>query len=463
MTGIVLALYGLIFGSYAAFTWNKFQLTDYGKYVNTVWNCGHGHLFKFLVDENYLNTHLSYSLALLGPFFLIWDHPFLLSVLQWMGLIIGGFIFWRTARLRQVNHSLAAALVFLYTAYPYTQSVMLSEFHGVAFYYLLVPWLYHGLCFQKRWVWIPFLITLGLREDAPFILIPFFLYFAVTDRWKPGYVYALSALIFGLIGLGVVFPSLSGVSLMERRPDLGKLASYTQRMGWEGLELRSKALFWLFLPVLPFIKKGWIPILLFPLVGLIQSMITPYPFQYSLYYHYPASVFTCLFAGIVEAVSRNTQNKKEVFLKLVFLPLYLFVITVIAHHERGYLWGGKEYSFVYGTMNQKRDIMVALTAKIPKEGVLLCSVNLAGLCANRKDLISWEYWDPEKMTVDIFFLTFKDVIAYRNRLLPLLRKNEYVLIYQDERRIILQRGSSDPSQMSGLIEKITRFGEKESN
>jgi hypothetical protein len=57
-------------------TWGKFQLVDYGLYVNLIWNTAHGRPFRLLVDESYLTRHLSFTLALLAPFFWIWDHPF---------------------------------------------------------------------------------------------------------------------------------------------------------------------------------------------------------------------------------------------------------------------------------------------------------------------------------------------------------------------------------------------------
>jgi uncharacterized membrane protein len=454
LTGVLLVLCGLIYGDYAAFTWEKFTLTDYGKYVNTIWNCGHGHWYKFMVHQNYLGTHLSYSLALLGPFLLIWDHPFFISILQWLGLVLGSWILWRSARRHGLNYSFSSALVFLYAAYPYTQSVMLSEFHGVSFYYLLIPWLYHFLSFHKKWVGIPYLITLGLREDAPFIIIPVLLYFAVKDRWNTGYAYALFALIFGLIGLGVVFPCLSGCSLIERRPDLGKMTSFTQRMGIDCLLMRGNALFWLFLPVLPFLKKGWKIVLFFPLTGLIQTMITPYPSQYSLFYHYSAPVFTCLILGILEAVSRDREGLNNSFIKMV-VPLYLLLCVLFANHVKGFLYGGGSYAFVYGTINKNIYRIDQALKAIPSGGVLLCSNNLAGFCSNRENLLSWEYWNADKgVSIDYFFLTRKDVVKHKDILLPLLKKNEYTLLYSDERQIILGRGIPLQEQREALIVRL---------
>ena len=64
----------LIYGAWCAFTWGKFTLFDYGVYTNMIWNSAHGAPFKVLIDRSYLGTHLSFSLAILGVFFWIFDH-----------------------------------------------------------------------------------------------------------------------------------------------------------------------------------------------------------------------------------------------------------------------------------------------------------------------------------------------------------------------------------------------------
>ncbi|HPY62287.1 MAG TPA: DUF2079 domain-containing protein, partial [Kiritimatiellia bacterium] len=242
---------GLLWSGFCAFTWRKFGLFDYGVYTNMIWNSGHGQLFRCLLDRTYLATHLSFSLALLGPLFYLWDHPFLLWVAQWLMLISGALILLRGALRAHVPAFLAWAIVLFLFGYHLNQQVLLSEFHGVSAYLLLVPWLYYCLRFQRRWVWLPWLLTLGLREDAGFIILPLLLYCAVRERWWPGYVYAALSVVYCLVAIQWLFPLLAGMSLQVRRAGhvnnpLGNLLNPATGL------LRLRALLWVALPALPF-------------------------------------------------------------------------------------------------------------------------------------------------------------------------------------------------------------------
>lgn len=67
----------------------KYQLFDYGVYTNMVWNCGAGAPFRIPIYGSYLSTHLSFSLALLGPLLHLWDRPSCLALIQWLMMLAG--------------------------------------------------------------------------------------------------------------------------------------------------------------------------------------------------------------------------------------------------------------------------------------------------------------------------------------------------------------------------------------
>jgi len=122
----------LLFSSFCAFTNYRFALCDpdYVNYVNMLWNSAHGRPFV-CPWGSYLSAHLSFSLLLLAPFFRIWDHPFLLSFLQWL-LIVGGSLFvglsaWR----HRLPRHFTLILMLFFVGYHFTQTVQLDEFHGV--------------------------------------------------------------------------------------------------------------------------------------------------------------------------------------------------------------------------------------------------------------------------------------------------------------------------------------------
>ncbi|MBI1871145.1 MAG: DUF2079 domain-containing protein [Chlamydiae bacterium] len=436
----------LIFRSdYAAFSWGKFTFSDYGKYTNTIWNCGHGHFFKYLVDYTYLSTHLSFTLALLGPFFLIWDNPFLLSFIQWMGLLTGGFILWRMAREGRCGENLTAAILFFYVANPFTQTVMLSEFHGVALYFCLIPWLYHCLSSHKKYVGLPFILLLGLREDTGWVIAPMLFYFGVKDRWRLGYLLAALAFLYSFFAISVLFPFFGGVGFLQRRGKVSDLIEFQVfKFHWEQWILRLKPLLWWGLSASFFLrKKGWIPLLLFPSSALAISLTSKLPPVYLLKYHYSVGIITCLTMAIIEALTQRLKVEPGSFHGLRY-ALFLVLVTLLWHHAAGFLPFGKSNNRIYSTLHPEGQNILQVVKHIPKEGLLLCQDDLAGFCANRKELMTWEYFDSRRYRPHVILVKLKSLGRYRKEYEALIQSGEFLVKYDHDGFIIWERVSPVP-------------------
>ncbi|MBN1558142.1 MAG: DUF2079 domain-containing protein, partial [Lentisphaerae bacterium] len=337
------ALALLLYGAYAAFSWKNFHFLDYGGYLNMLWNTGHGRPFTALVDQSYLKVHLSFTLALLGPFFRIWDHPFLPAVLQW-AMAAGGALIVRRAAVRHgLGPGLAGALLFFFAAYPFTQGVMLAEFHGVALYFLLLPWLYYALSFRRPTVWLPLALLLGVREDAFLTALPILLYGAVRNRDKWAAAGAAAALLYGFLALFFIFPLINGVSIWAFRANwLPGAAGMGAPDAWAA---RGRALPWVMLPALFVLRRGWAPVLVFSAVPVLTALLSPSHYQYALRVHYPAAIMVCLVLGILEGARRLSRPAA------VRGAAYLAALTLAAHLVRGFLPGGGAYDRVYGRVH----------------------------------------------------------------------------------------------------------------
>jgi len=435
-------LAALLHGSFAAFTWGKFTLFDYGVYTNMIWNSGRGELFRVLVDRTYLDTHLSFTLALLGPLFRVWDHPFLPALLQWLCLAAGAGILGAAAYRRGAGRGTAAALVFFFVAYPYSQSVVLSEFHGVCLYLVLVPLLYAFLVFRRALAWIPLLLILGLREDAFLVVVPMLLYVAAQEHWKTGYVLALAALLYGLLALFVLFPWISGMSLLARRSGEIGIA-----LDGEALLRRGRALVWFLLPALVFLGRHWLPILVFPSVALVTAMAGGSPRQYALQLHYPAAVMACLGAGLAEAFAREgAAAAARPGRRSAAAAAVLVAVTLAAQPFAGFLPGGSRFNRVYGRTNPVGLQALRAARHIPKEGALVVPWQLAGFVANRADLLTWRTYEDDKHTLDVIFSSLKYFTGRKaRRCLDLLESGTFGVRFFDGKYFVLQRGW-DPSR-----------------
>lgn len=446
---VVATLLGLLHAGFCAFTWRKFVMFDYGVYTNMIWNSGHGAPFRCLVDRSYLATHLSFTLALLGPLFRLWDHPFLLWTVQWCGLAIGTVLLARTALRLHVPSVQVAALAVFFVGYHYTQRTMLSEFHGVTLYLVLVPWFYYCLRLNRRMVWLPWLLILGMREEAAALVLPMLLYVAVRERWRAGYVYAVLSVGYVVLATTTLFPLCTGMSLLARRHWEIARSPLLSHIGMPSLVLRLKALLWIALPTLPLVRRGtWIPLVTFPLVALLQAMGSGMEFQFSLALHYSAPAMACLGAAMVEALAlgASTPATEEPAWRRSPWPVVvaLLLTTLASHRALGFLPGGRQrHSAGLGYVRPHGAGLRALQAArhLPRDGVLLCPGQLAGFCANRRDVLDWRHYDPKRISVDHVFTEIKYLDDDRKGYRAWLETGTFGVTYFDGIHVILRRGA----------------------
>lgn len=440
--------------AFSAFTSFKFTLTDYGRYVNTIWNCAHGHPFRLLTEYSYLNTHLSFTLALLAPAFLLWDHPFSLWVAQWLLTLVGLFIMWRAAMRHKIPGEITAAFLLFYIANPFTQCVLLSEFHGVNLYLLLLPWLYFCLAFQRKMAWLPLILICGVREEAAFLVLPMLLYFSVRERWKTGYLLAVFSSLYGLFACTLLFRWINGSGLSTLRPDIN-VGDIVKSINKANLSSRLMPLLRLTAPVIPFLKKGWVPVLLFPAVALLVTIFSPYPAQYTLKYHYPAAPLICVVLGMLQGMSifwHQQPNHPE--LSKWFQAIFLITVAVILHVFYGLLPLGR-----YNTKDYRHPEIHGLSAlcavsHLPKQGLLLCDRKIGGMCANRKDMIIWEQYQRENWEPDLIFTNLKDAARkHADTLRPALIDGNFGVSFFDGTHIIMAR-SYPPTENTTVLTAI---------
>lgn len=441
--GCVLFAGHVLFSAIAAFSAQNFLMSDYGVYTNTLYNLAHGNGFKFLVDHSYLRTHLSFSLILLAPLFWLFRTPMLLIFVQWFFLVGGCWILFRIMQKRSVPVLLRGGVLFFVCAYPMTQSVMLSEFHGVSAYYLLLPWLLHEMLFRRHLTILPFVVILGLREEAGLMVIPMLLFAAVTLKWRMGYLFAGIALLYSILAVTFLYPWINGVSLLAIRAPEASVKSITSAWSSEAILLRGKALFWLGLPVLPFIvicRHRVSAILLFPLTACGAAMLSGMPSQHSLVSHYPAPIIAAMACGMVQALSDSTGKLRFPMVS----SLALTFIILAFHSSNGFFLGGQQNHPVYSRLNPRMAPLLSLSKKASKKGLLVTHRKLAPYFVMREDIMIWHYFDSEIHSPDIILCDRHELQnPKKDWLCDLIRKGEYGVVCEDSPYLLIERGATN--------------------
>lgn len=145
---------------------------DLGNMEQVVWNVSHGNGFT-LTDpmgdrqQSRLAVHADFLLIALVPFYLLWQDPRMLLLVQTIVMGLGAIpVYWLATRVLK-SERLALVVVFMYLLYPPLQRMTLHDFHAVALSMTLLLFAYWFME-TKRYGWFLFfglLAALGKETE----------------------------------------------------------------------------------------------------------------------------------------------------------------------------------------------------------------------------------------------------------------------------------------------------------
>ncbi|HYK08088.1 MAG TPA: DUF2079 domain-containing protein [Candidatus Eisenbacteria bacterium] len=223
---IVITLYIAYFTTASFLRYNNFFTGrfDLGNMDQTVWNTMRGRFFLLTNPDgtnivSRLSFHADYMLALLAPFYYIWQDPKMLLLIQTVVLSLGALFVYRIGKNVFKNSYISFVFALLYLINPSVNNTNLYDFHAVtlattfllgAWYFLqkgkLLPvviflflagttkeelWLTIGLIglfilfFKKRYVW-------GFLISAVALSIFYYLFWHAIPAARGGSHFALS-------------------------------------------------------------------------------------------------------------------------------------------------------------------------------------------------------------------------------------------------------------------------------
>ncbi|MBI2621642.1 MAG: DUF2079 domain-containing protein [Candidatus Levybacteria bacterium] len=180
---------------------------DLGNMVQTVWNSAHGNIFM-LTDPNAtrevsrLAFHSDFILVLFAPFYLIWEDPRTLLLIQTIVLSFGGLFVYLISNHVLKNKNISLVFALSYFLSPAVHFTNLFDFHSVtlattfflcAFYFM----------FKKNWrSMLIFLILAAITKEQIWLitgLVGIYLFFAHKKKMLGTFITLSSFFIFYLL------------------------------------------------------------------------------------------------------------------------------------------------------------------------------------------------------------------------------------------------------------------------
>jgi len=293
---------------------------------------GKGPYITFL-NKNYLNEHLSLIFFLLAPFYLIYDSPETLLIIQALFLALGALPIYLLAK-HVIKDKLSALIFsFIYLISSQLLEAIFFDFHLESFIpFFLIFAFYSGL--KKHYIcyFICMILAFLVREDVALYGIAIGLYFLIVEKnRKIGIVTTLA----GIIWFGLVIRYIRHGVLETRYTYLGtdfssilKTIILNPFVPLKHIFINSG------LPALKlFFKMGFLPFFNLPTLALSffplsTTMLSNYTSQYTLYAEYSIPVLTFLYIGSVYGfakISNFSWQHREIKLR----NLILFMIILI--------------------------------------------------------------------------------------------------------------------------------------
>ncbi|OGZ55832.1 MAG: hypothetical protein A3J04_01415 [Candidatus Ryanbacteria bacterium RIFCSPLOWO2_02_FULL_47_14] len=468
----IIALYVVVFGAFTSFRHYNFytQTWDMGAFVQTMWNTTQGRIMFNNIEEihNTLGVHMSPWLFALVPGYLLFQSPYYLLIVQTIALALGAIPAYLLAYhiLRKKSYALAFATNYL--LYPALHWINSYDFHPVSF---AVPFLLGAFYFfEKRnllWMTIFLALAASTREDIILVVL-FFGFFVLaqnktdaplkaTRERKIGATIALCAIVYFLLAIKVIMPSLGGGLLrLDRYAHLGSSFSEIATTAITNPALIAKTILapekilyflWLFIPVafLPFFS--WRSLILV-IPGLVENMLTTFPFQFTGLYQYDSVLVAGILYGAIRGahtVISRWPRKRKVVLGIIISAM------ILGFTARSPLNPFFFPTFVFRS-SPRADAFREIVKSVPDGTPLAANTNLIPHLSHREhaymlgdeppniDLVIIDAQDPTG------FASAEDFQSYVERY---AQSEDYsVQIFRDRYFIFHRKGASEPLLLS---------------
>lgn len=212
---VFIATYVITFSTLTILRHNAFALgLDLGNMDQTVWNTLQGNFFTLTHEGQNVSrfaVHSDLFLVLLAPFYLLWNSPNMLNVLQSLLLGLGAIPVFLIAKHLLKNKIAPLIFALIYLISPITEWINIFDFHAVS---ISIPLLLAAFyCVLKnKWKLYSLFVFLALttKEEVSLqiAILGLIIYFVFRKR-KVGLITLLSGVLWFVIMVFLVIPYFS--------------------------------------------------------------------------------------------------------------------------------------------------------------------------------------------------------------------------------------------------------------
>jgi len=203
---LLMTLYTIYFATASILRYDNFFTGrfDLGNMDQTVWNTVHGRIFQLTDPDgtniiSRLSIHADYILVLLAPFYLLWQDPRMLLIIQTIILAMGALFIYLLGIHVTKNKLLGCCFAALFLLNPSVEYSNLYDFHGVVLATTFLLGAFYFLKTRKDVLFVLFLILSGITKEEVWIIVALFgIYaFLIEKRRVLGsFMFTLSSAIF---------------------------------------------------------------------------------------------------------------------------------------------------------------------------------------------------------------------------------------------------------------------------
>ena len=374
---------------------------DLGNMDQTVWNTLNGRIFQTSGDNgetiSRLSAHADFILIFLSPFYLLWNNPKILLLIQTVVLGLGAFFVYLIAKevIKNKNISLLFALLFL--ANPLVQYTNLYDFHAVTLATTFLLAAFYSLIKRKYSVMTVFLILSGLTKEQVWIITGLFGFPLLFKKPKKIKLLGTGIIILSLLAFYYLVSYFIPQSLGRQHFAL----AYYSDFGTSPIQIMKniilspgKTLSTIFeISRLGYLTQLFIPLgflsflspvfLIFTAPDLLINLLSNNSGLRQIYYQYSATITPFIFISVIYTVKNVAGWFPKISTKYIYA--YLLIFTFSSAYFFGPLPGARNPSLEMFTHPQKNKAVIdSVLARIPESYSVAATNNLGAHLSHRQ-------------------------------------------------------------------------------